>query len=766
MNRRTVLVFLVLLTLIALPVFAQDPMPTPIEPNPPIIIEPPCCGGVFTNPEWMSIDYHRVNINVENQIAATTVNMQFTNNGEGFVEGTFLFPLPEDAAVDNLVMFINGQPIEAKLLRADEARAIYDEIVRQYRDPALLEYVGRNAIQANVFPIPPGESRRIELGYSQILEADNGLVKVIYPLENTATKGRMVDSMSLSVTVDGNDPISNIYSPSHNVAVSREGGTGFRAGFESANFVQDGDFVLYYGLENDRISVNMLDYRESADEDGFFMLLVQPPVTVPEDQLVPKDVILVIDQSGSMDGQKWEQAQSAASYVLDNLNEADRFNVVVFSTGWRVFSNRMEPSNVAPEAADWVNGMFAEGGTDINGALLEALRFADTERPTTILFLTDGLATEGIVETPSILENLDEAASNNVRIFTFGVGDDVDTLLLDSITRDFRGASSYVRPSETIDEEVAALYNKVAAPVLTDVVLDTGDVRTDLVYPNGQLPDLFAGEQLTIVGRYRQGADDVTITISGEVNGEPISYTYDELDFRDRAGGEPFIARLWATRRIGDLLNTIRLNGESEELVDSVVTLSLRYGIITPYTSFLIEEDDILSQSGRDLAEDRFRADAQALNSAASGSAAVDAADSIGGLADAEAPMAPPAIGSGGTGSGSFAADDDGTFASEMDEAEVTEESMAEGGEFNQNAPGEMQQPIIAVNDKTFLLQDGIYIDTTFNPDDMETVEIAFLSDAYFDLLIEFPALADYFSVAEQLIVVYEGVAYEVVLES
>lgn len=780
-RRLTVFTIALLALVFALPIMAQQP-PDPIEPP---IVEPPIgrppFGGVFTNPEWMSIDFHRVNITVENQIATTRAEMQFTNNGEGFVEGTFIFPLPDGAAVDDLIMYIDGQPIEARILPAGEAREIYNEIVRQYRDPALLEYVDRNTLQANVFPIPPNESRRIEIGYTQVLEVDNGLIKLTYPMLNTATKDRATDSMSLSVNVDSMDAISTVYSPSHNVAVSREGDNAFRVGFERSNFVHDTDFVLYYGLENEAISVNLLTFKESADEDGFFMLLVQPPVEVPDDQLVAKDVILVIDQSGSMDGAKWQQAQRAAGYVLENLNEADRFNAVVFSTGWRVFSNELEPASVAGEAAAWINTMYAEGGTDINGALTTALQLADAERPTTILFMTDGLATEGVIATPEILDNLEAEAGDNVRIFTFGVGDDVDTVLLDSITRDFRGASSYVRPSESIDEEVASLYNKVAAPVLTDVAVDFGDVRTDTVYPTGQLPDLFAGEQLTIVGRYRNGADGVTVTVSGDVAGEPTTFTYEDFSFRERAGGEPFIARLWATRRIGDLLNTIRLNGESEELVDSVVNLSLRYGIITPYTSFLIEEDDILSQQGRNRAAEAFREDASALSNNVTGASAVDAADALGGMADASAPIvmqmpspaptmpAPQAAPSLGI---APAEANKGFVGGEM--AETEEELMFEADDMAMDmdseggagaARDEAQAPIVNANDKSFILQAGVYVDTTFEPDTMDTVKLVFLSDDYFDVLAQFPELGEYFAIGDAVIVVYEGIAYEVTPE-
>ncbi|MBZ0296341.1 MAG: VWA domain-containing protein, partial [Anaerolineae bacterium] len=612
-----------------------------------VIVPPPCpldapCRGVFTDPSWLHIDYQRVDVDIDNQIATTAVDMQFTNVGDGLAEGTFVFPLPEGAAVNELTMWVDGQPIEAKILAADEARAVYDEIVRQFRDPALLEYIGDGAIQANIFPIPPGESRRVQISYGQVLEVDNGLIHYVYPMHSAVNARRMIESMSVRVNVISSDPISTIYSPSHNIAINRAQDTAnaFTAGFEATNFTPDADFSLFYGISSDNISLNLLTYRESASEDGFFMLLVQPPVSLPQERIIPKDVIIVLDQSGSMEGDKWSQAQQAATYVLKNLNPEDRFNLVLFSTGWRLYSNNMENPAQAADAANWINNEEAAGGTDINGSLLAALDHVQ-ERPTTIIFMTDGLATEGeTTVTSEILENLQAADRPNARIFTFGVGNDVDTVLLDSIVRDHRGASSYVRPSERIDEEVASLFNKISAPVLTDVDIDFGGAQVEWMYPT-QMPDLFAGEQLTLVGRYRRSTDDTTITLSGTVNGESQTFVYADLDFPGRAGGQPFIAQLWATRRIGDLLNSIRLNGESQELVDSVVSLSVRYGIITPYTSFLIEEDDILSQEGRRRALDTFAEEAESLASEFTGAGAVDAADAAANMAAASAPLAP-----------------------------------------------------------------------------------------------------------------------------
>lgn len=726
------------------------PMDAPCPTAPPggcVIVEP-IQPGVFTNPEWLKIDYHRVNVSIQNQIATTSVSMEFRNEGNGLAEGTFMFPLPGGASVDQLTMTINGVEIEAKILAADEARSIYNEIVRQYRDPALLEYVGDSAIQANVFPIPPGESRKIDIRYSQVLSVDNGLLHYVYPLKITNLLSQNpVQEMSVRVEVDSNDPISNVYSPSHPIAIGRQGANKFTAGYESAGTIPADDFSLYYGLDTQNINANLLTYRESANEDGFFMLLVQPPLSLASDEAIAKDVIIVLDQSGSMFGDKWDQARDAAEYVLKQLNPADRFNVVLFSTGMRVFSNNMESTDQAQAAIDWVRGQEAIGGTDINLALTSAFDMADAERPTTVLFMTDGLATEGETDTADILENLNNAARPNIRVFSFGVGDDVDTFLLDSIVRDQHGVGTYVRPTERIDEEVASLYNKISAPVLTNVTLETGGLNTADVYPTTPLPDLFAGTQLTLVGRYRGDASNVSFTLKGQVNGEEKTFVYSGLNFAPQAGGETFIARLWATRRIGDLLNSIRLNGENKELVDSVVALSVRYGIITPYTSFLITEDDILSQAGRDRAEAAFEQEAQTLSSQTTGAGAVSAADASADLANAAAAPAQNMI-----------------MATALPTGTMSPNTI--GGSPNEGYVAEpIVNPIQSVGGKTFLLQGAVWTDTAYEPDTMQTQKVVFLSDEYFALLDTHPTLAPFFAVGDQVIVVMDGVAYEVVAQ-
>ncbi len=682
---------------------------------------------------------HRVTVTIDNQVATTRVEQVFFNDGGRAAEGSYIFPLPVGAAVSNLVMWVDGRPIEAKILDAQQARDIYDEIVRRMRDPALLEYVGAGAVQASVFPIQPNSEVKIEIEYGQLLPVEDALVRYDYPLRTDHLTRRPVERLSISVDVESNDPIGTIYSPTHSIAISRDGDFAFRAGYETSYVHPETDFSLYYGLASDEIAVNLLSYRESANEDGFFTLMITPPVHVTEDRVIPKDVIIVLDQSGSMYGDKWDQARSAVEYVLDHLNSRDRFNVIVFSTGSRIYANDLQPVSEARDAERWVNGLEAVGGTDINGALSEAMQMTDRERSTVVLFLTDGLATEGETETSRILDNVQALAPSNVRMFTFGVGDDVDTVLLDQLYQMFRGAGTYVRTGERIDDEVSSLYNKISAPVLTNLVLDFGDVRADDLYPAAPLPDLFVGTQLIITGRYRDGGP-TTIRLSGELDGQRKVYTYD-VNFRDRAGGEVFIPRLWATRKIGALLNTIRLNGENPELVDSIVRLSIRYGIITPYTSFLITEDDIFSQSGREEAQTAFQAESGQTFGQVSGANAVDASEAAAGLADAQAPMAAPTQ----------------TFR-DKDANGMPVGSAGEGGAAS-------QQAVRYAADRTFVWRDNAWIDTLYDADQMTPTQVIFLSDAYFDLLSLDPAVGEFLALGDHVLFVWDGTAYEVVPE-
>jgi Ca-activated chloride channel family protein len=710
-----VLVVIALLLVPSAPALADGiiiPMPPPDIP----IIEVP----------FLTIKYHRVTVTIEDQVATTHVDQVFVNEGRHEVEGTYIFPLPEDATISEFAMWVDGEKLEGQVLERDEARRIYEDIVRSRRDPALLEYVGRDAFQASIYPIPAGGERRIELEYSEVLSMDNGLVEYVYPLNTEKFSPRPLEEVTVNVTIRSDEPLKAIYSPSHDVEVVREGDYRAVVGYEEYDVKPDRDYVLYYSVSPEDVGVNLLSYKPGSRSDGFFLLLAAPKVEIDTQQVIARDVILVLDVSGSMRGEKVEQAKEALTYVLDSLHDEDRFNIIAFSTRIRRYARDLVQADEAGEARDFVRRLEANGSTDINRALLEALAMADEDRPTILIFLTDGLPTVGEVDIDRIIDNVGDTAPDNARIFPFGVGYDVDTTLLDTLAENHRGASGYVRPEEAIDEKVSAFYAKVSTPLLADLEIDFGRIDVEDVYPY-PLPDLFAGTQLVVVGRYREGGD-TTLTLEGEVNNEPQQFEYDDVYFQ-RDGGEEFIARLWATRKIGYLLQQIRLHGEDKELVDEIVDLSIRYGIITPYTSFLVEETEMaLREEGRQSIADEVAVQATALPS--SGASAVERSAGEKMLFEAEAPAAaamPQGLGGGPT-----------------------------------DKYGYEVSPVRYVGDKTFIFNEGVWTDTTFDPDRMRAVPVSFGSDDYFALVTARPEWGRYFALGDHVIVVLDGTAYEV----
>ncbi|HEY83544.1 MAG TPA: VWA domain-containing protein [Chloroflexi bacterium] len=719
-------ILFILTTLLALPLPAlADGI---IIPEPPIC-RPPCPVPPPPPREtpYLTVQNHRVSVSIDHQAATTRVDQVFRNDSHWALEGTYIFPLPEDAAISEFSMWIDGEKVEGQLYTKEEARRIYDDIVRRRLDPALLEYIGRDLFQASIFPIEPGDTRRIIIEYTELLAVDNGLVKYVYPLSTEKFSAKPLEDVSVSVDIKSDQPIKAVYSPSHPVSVDRPGDYSALVGWEDRNALPTTDFALYYSLSPEDLGLSLLSYKNN-DEDGFFTMLIAP--SIETDEVIEKDVILILDTSGSMEGEKLAQAQDALTFVLDHLNPGDRFNVTAFSAGVRSFSNRPEPLSAVPEAKRFVENLRAEGSTDINRALLEAIASLDddTTRPAILIFLTDGLPTSGVTEPDLILNSVDRAAPGNVRIFPFGVGDDVDTFLLDSLARELRGTSAYVRPGERVDEAVSGFYAKVSTPVLADIELSVDGVRIEESYPC-PLPDLFAGTQLIVAGRYPQGGP-ASITLEGTINGRPQRFEYEDLTFA-RDGGQDFIPRLWATRKIGYLLNQIRLHGESKEAIDQIVKLSIRYGIITPYTSFLVEEPEgALTQRGRDeiieMAAEEAEAEALAPSS---GAAAVQKA--VESMALESADMAAPM---------------------------PTRAASAVSGDEGRAVAA---STVATVGDKAFILRDGVWTDTTFDPDKMTTTPLPFASQQFMDLLAAHPEAAKYFALGERVIVVVDGRAYE-----
>lgn len=686
-----------------------------------IIIDPPIEPLPHWMP-WLTIRYHRVTVTIEDQVATTKVDQVFRNDSKMAAEGTYVFPLPPGAVVQNFVMWVDGQPIEGQILPADKAREIYEGYVRRQRDPALLEYVGRDAVQARIFPIPAGEERRIQLEYTQILSLEEGMLHYRYPLNTERFSALPLEQVSIYVSLTSKTPLRTIYSSSHQneVVITRDEAYRATVSYEANHVLPDRDFELYASTTTDDIGANLLTYQTGA-EDGFFLLMLTPALEIETRRVLPRDILLVLDTSGSMDGEKLKQAQDALAYILRRLNPEDRFNVVAFSSGARAYAHALQGPQEAEAAIEWVYRLEALGGTNIYHGLSEALMHADETRPTVVVFLTDGMATEGIVDDDKLLSVVAQEAPSSTRIFPFGVGYDVNTLFLDQLAADHRGVPAYVAPQERIDEKVSAFYGRIQSPVLTNIALDFGGVQTYDVFPT-PLPDLFAGTQLIIAGRY-SGSGAQTIMLTGEVEGQRETYTY--AGNFTASSDKDFIPRLWASRKIGYLLTQIRLYGEKEEWISAVVSLSLRYGIITPYTSFLVEEPgNVLSTEGRARAADELTEYFQA------------------------APMAP---------SGEKAVED-AVMRQEMESAAAapTADAMPAPDGALANASS-----VRYVGDKTFLCQVNVCTDTAYIPDKMTPQTIIFMSEAYWQLTATQPELSAYFAVAEETyFVAPDGTAY------
>src|SRR5687768_6783131 len=569
----------------------------------------------------LEVSYHRVKVDIDDRVAVTTVDQEFRNPGGQRTEGTYMFPLPPGAHIDSFAMDVNGKMTEAELLPAEKARAIYEEIVRKTRDPALLEYVGRDAFRARIFPIEPHGTKQIKIKYTQVLKEDSSLVEYVYPLNTEKFSSKNIGDVSVICKVKSDTPIKSIYCPSHEAEIKRKGDSEATVGYEEKNARPDTDFKLIFSRKKSDVDVKLLTYRNTnggSGGDGYFMLMASPGAGEKDGKKSPKDIVFVADTSGSMaEKDKIGQLKKALNFCLANLNETDRFNIVRFSTEAEpMFAELEHPTKERIERArDFVDKFKPTGGTAIDDALAAALKTRqEKDRPFIVVFLTDGAPTIGTTKEDDIVKRAADRA-DGVRIFCFGIGHDVNTHLLDRIADETRAATNYVLPEEDIEVKVSSFFGKVNEPVMTDLkVAFGGDVRATQLYPS-KLPDLFKGDTLLLFGRYSVEGGPSSVKITGMVEGKEREFAED-VKFADEDTKHAFIPRLWATRRVGWLLDEIRLHGESKEQKDEVVELARKHGIVTPYTAYLIIEDESrrgvpeMSRTFREMEGDRVALDA------------------------------------------------------------------------------------------------------------------------------------------------------------
>jgi Ca-activated chloride channel homolog len=813
------------------PVMAPIPRPghnpvIPPIPNPgprPILK-----GGVSFGLHMQS---EQIKVDITDQIAKTYITQTFSNDTDRNLAGTYLFPLPEDTTFSSFSLHIDGKPVEGKILEAQEARTQYEAIVRSMVDPGLLEYADYKTVRARIFPIPAHGTKKVELEYTQILHAENGMLKYRFPLKAEGETSP-IDEVKIDAKLSSKQGLRTIWSPTHSITTNRGDNNQAKIAMLAHDSIPDKDFLLYYSVSNKDLAANLLTHKNEG-EDGYFLLTLTPPVQSKE--VIGKDIVLVADTSGSMQGDKIVQTKKALKYIVEALNPADKFSIVQFSTDVESFKSQVvqaTPENKKAAVA-FIDDLEARGGTNISDAMHTGLTMLNqvSERPAYVVLMTDGEPTVGETNVSALLKSI--APKRDTRIFDFGVGYDVNTKLLNKLAEDHHGTAQYVEPSENLETALSGFYQKIKSPVLSNVSIAYNGITVKDTYPR-EVKDIFAGSQVLLLGKYKTGAK-ATVSLTGKVNGVAKAYSF-PLNFENNSADHTYLPRLWAMRRIGHLTQVAQENGDNKEVVDEIVSLSKKYGIISNYTSFLVTDPSETHGSAinRPMPMRGFTTNVDALRrptaarweyapntwrretaSAGGGGASTNSAvrgslmrgdSKKAGMVPPPPPAMPmamsasfPAVNMGAAVAGdNMSLDKAGTNWHQaprevqiMDGRPIVHDFRDSGiyvnaksksvSEVGQNAvvsqkalnrmkvvdvlaKDEESEAIKSVEDKTFYLKGGTWVDSTYSVASSPKVQVVqFGSKDYFDLIHTRPGLSKFLALGKDMTVVFKGHTYKIV---
>ncbi len=662
-----------------------------------------------SNPGNVTRVASQVRVTLDGRIARVEVEERFRNTGGGLAEGSYLYPLPGEAVFQNFSLWMGEQEIKGEMLNANDARSIYEEIVRRQKDPALLTLAGHGLVRAQVFPIPPGETRRVVLRYTQLLDRAGDALRFRYALGSRGPKEGEV-----RVTLPEGAGFGAPYSPTHTLATRTVSGHSEVA----VDATTGGDLELFLPLRRGLVGTTVLTHAPGG-EDGYAMLLLAPSQQA-DGAVIPRDLTLVVDVSGSMSGDKLTQAKAALVQAIGTLRNDDRFRLIAFSNGVRNFRDgyALATGGNLAAARQFIADLEADGGTNIAGALDAALGTAVAEdRLPLVLFLTDGIPSVGEQE-PDRIAAAAAGRIGRTRVFTIGVGHDVNTYLLDRLAREGRGAVEYVAPEANVEVAVGSVMAKLRLPALVNLRIVESPVTFRQQTPVA-LPDLFYGEELVLFARY-QGQGRGAVVIEGERNGHRERFTAEAV-FPAVENDNDFIPRLWASRRIGELTRQIRLEGSSDALIREIRDLGLRHGILTEYTSYLVQEPG-MAMGGTGPLEDR-----------------------VGRRAQQPVPASAPAAQTGAV------AFERARESGRMSSAQNLAEADAVADQKAMRLFG-TDAEVRRAGGRLFRLMDGVWTDLGHR-DTVRVVTIAPFSSAYFSLTRALPELAAPLSVGESTLV-------------
>jgi Ca-activated chloride channel family protein len=538
---------------------------------------------------------HLVDVSIRDGIAITNVTQKFRNDTKRRLEATYVFPLPENADLTDFQMSFNGRMAKGRVLPAEEAARIYESIVRQAKDPGLIEFIGRRLLQMRVFPIEPDSTTTIKVRYQQVCRPISGMTGYHYPLRTRKTAGQAYGTVRFNVELDSSAPLKNIWSPTHAVEIVRPGDERTaRIAYEANGGSLEDDFLLLYDTDSSDLGLGVIAYKPDGNEPGHFVLMLTPKQLWPDEETQPQDVVFVLDTSGSMAGDKLTQAKSALRYCIDRLDEHDRFSVVRFSTGFDTLFDEVRPATPDHRATarKWVDEFSAAGGTNIADTLAHVVAMRPTAgdadaRTFVVVFLTDGRGNRSADEIMNVLADA-PGAKTGVRIFPFGVGHDVNTKLVDRLADAYTGRPTYVQPGENLELVLGDFFSVISRPVLTNLRLSLPVIGATQRFP-ATLGDLYHGQQIVLAGRFGETATG-PVRLTATRGGERVEYAWPDVAFTHTAEAE-YVPGIWAGRKIAYLIDQIRTHGESSEMVEEILVLSQEFGIQTPYTSWLVDPE-------------------------------------------------------------------------------------------------------------------------------------------------------------------------------
>lgn len=725
-TRWTLLLALAALPLARAPLNAQRPTQPPVlECGTRQCVMAPCPPPPCVREGRVERTGREVRVTLEGRVLRYEVTERWTNRGRTIGEADYVLPLPRGAAFEDLALEIDGEMVTGEALGAGEARRIYEEIVRRQKDPALVEWMDMGVLRTRIFPIQPGETRTVVVRFRAVAEREGDALRIDVPAPRGA--GTLASGTALQVRVPAGAEFGDAWSPTHRVDLTSE------ARHRVAR-VSDatGTVTLLVPVRAGRGAAMTVLTHAPARGEGYALITLAPPVRTGAP--APRDVTFVIDVSGSMSGTKLEQARAAGRQLLNSLGRGDRFRLIAFASDVDDFREGWTPATPADRRAAeaWLDDLRAVGGTNIEGALERALEVrSPADRLGLVLFLTDGEPTVGERRADRLAARAAELRGTR-RVFTFGLGADVKVGLLEQLALDGAGTAHFVRPEEDVERVVGVVAQRITRPVATNIRVRGQGITLDAVQPSGTI-DLFAGQELTILARYRGSNPRGQVVITGQTPEGPVTWTVDAT-FPERRTADAFVGRLWATQRVGWLSAERRKRGASTELDAEIKQLGERWGIPTELTSYLVLEpgmDHLLSTMPRDV---------PAVRGAMPASVSVQDARSGGRGFGAAAP--PPA-------------------AREFEAAKAAA-TMRASRSVAESAADLDSRVMRRTATRMFTLQDSVWTDTRAAAASARRVTVRPYSPAYFALIERVPELREILAVGDRVVVHGRAITLEI----